>query len=279
MEAISLDNVNTSNLFKIHHFQQQIEPKILQTNHSINLNSNRDIINKKFSNHRILMDSSTQSSTPISSTTTPIILTNFGSINSAQFHQQQNKQSTLLLQIDPNSSGFTTVSNPSIVQTTLHSPQQAFKNLSVYCGTLESNSHQQQLQAQQFQAQQLQVQQQQQQLTIQSKMIEELRYLTNNCNVITSNSPQTMPKEKNVLPTMVDNAVKASNATVSNNIDRSASESSSISQRNLQAILDAICHLEGNHAATAHAAVSAAAAAAAKNTTSSSCSSNDLMVR
>ena len=110
-------------------------------------------------------------------------------------------------------------------------------------------------------------------------MVEELKYLSSNCNVITTTSNRTTPATTNTLPNLVSTAETVPGYSTTASTDSIGNTNLSISQRNLQAILDAICHLEGSHAATAHAAVSAAAAAAANSTTSTSCSSNDLMVR
>ena len=98
---------NTSNIIKLHHLQQQ-EPEILP---QTNLESST-MINQKFSNG-VLIDSTTFKD-PTSNTSTPVILTNFGAINSSNFQQQPTLQqqlqqnnnkppSTLFLQINPNS--------------------------------------------------------------------------------------------------------------------------------------------------------------------------------
>lgn len=217
LKVISLDNVNTSNIIKLHHLQQ--EKELIQSNHSIiNLDSN-SIINHKFSDGGVLINQTTP--------TTPVILTNFGTINS--FQQQQpattlqpfNQQSTLFSQIDSaNSTNFM----PLVQQTSMQPPQQAFQNLSVYCAASEP-THQQQL----HEKQQLQAEQ----LSIQAKMVKELQYLTN--NVITS-TPMS-------LPTNTLNRGEIAPKTDTNKADTNLS----VSQRNLQAMLDAICHLEGAH--------------------------------
>lgn len=240
MEVISLDNVNTSNIIKLHHLQQQ-EKELFQnqnTHSIINLDSNS--INRNFSDGGILINSTHK--TP----TMPVILTNFGAINTLQQQQQPtatlqpfqgNKQSTLFLQINPtNSSNFT-----PLVQTNMQPPQQAFQNLSVYCATSEP------LPPQQLHEKQLQAEQ----ISLQAKMVEELRYLTS--NVITANSTTT----PTTTPTITMNRTEPK--IPSNESDTNLS----VSQRNLQAMLDAICHLEGTHSVV--------------NATTTT--SNDLMVR
>lgn len=240
LEVISLDNVNTSNIIKLHHLQQQ-EKELFQnqnTHSIINLDSN-SIINRKFNDGGILINSTHK--TP----TTPVILTNFGAINTLQQQQPTatlqpfhgNKQSTLFLQIDPtNSSNFT-----PLVQTNMQPPQQAFQNLSVYCATSEP------LPPQQLHEKKLQAEQ----ISLQAKMVEELRYLTS--NVITANSTTT--------PTTTPSITM--NRTESKILSNESDTNLSVSQRNLQAMLDAICHLEGTHSVV--------------NATTPT--SNDLMVR